>query len=132
MPDGPEIDAAQLADDIATGAAHCFVATDGRESAGFMLFYYCYSVVFGRYIHLEDLYVREQFRRRKLAQVFIRHLSSIAADEGVKKVEWDVLDWNTPARALYGKMGAKDCKESEGALNYRLGEEAIEKLATES
>ncbi|HMD45362.1 MAG TPA: GNAT family N-acetyltransferase [Acidimicrobiales bacterium] len=80
------------------------VVDDDGTVAGHALWYRTFSTFLGRPgIWLEDLFVREPYRRRGYGRALLEHLRSLS--EG--RVEWDVLDWNATAIAFYEGLGAK-------------------------
>ena len=88
-------------------AAEALIAWDNREPAGFALFFHNFSTFLGRRgLWLEDLFVREEHRRRGCATALLRALAEIAAQRRCGRFEWAVLDWNARAIAFYEKMGA--------------------------
>ncbi len=102
------------------------LSVDGAD-AGLALWFHTFSTFLGRHgIWLEDLYVRPAFRRRGLARAAFRHLAGIAAREGLGRLEWSVLDWNAPALAFYGQMGARPV---EGWTTMRMTGPALLALA---
>lgn len=77
-------------------------------SAGFALFFTSYSTWRGHHgIRLEDLYVTPSLRGKGIGRALLMRLAQIAVDEGCPRLEWDVLDWNAPAIAVYEKIGAR-------------------------
>jgi len=77
---------------------------DDGTVAGHALWYPTFSTFLGRTgIWLEDLFVREPYRRRGHGRALLDHLRGLS--EG--RVEWDVLDWNTKAVAFYEELGAR-------------------------
>ncbi len=81
---------------------------DGPEVAGMALWYTTFSTWQGRRgMWLEDLYVRPRHRRRGLGRAFFAELGRVCAAEGFGRLEWWVLDWNTPAHAFYRSLGAR-------------------------
>jgi len=85
---------------------HTFVAERNGEVIGMALFYYRYSTWKGKTIHLEDLIVKEQFRGTGAGSALYREVIRFASEQKVRRVEWVVLDWNTPAIRFYEKSGA--------------------------
>lgn len=85
---------------------HTFVAERDGEIIGMALFYYRYSTWKGKTIHLEDLIVKEQFRGTGAGSALYKEVIKFAAHKKVRRVEWVVLDWNTPAIKFYEKSGA--------------------------
>jgi len=79
---------------------------------GFALFFHNYSTWIGRKgVYLEDLYVRPAARGKGLGELLLRSVAQIAIDRGCKRMEWNVLDWNTPALDFYQKLGAMSMSE---------------------
>src|SRR5450432_583910 len=98
----------------------CLVAEVDGQGAGFALYFFNYSTWRGRAgIHLEDLFVRPQFRGLGLGRAL---LTAVAVREGCGRLQWDVLGWNQPAIDFYERLGAKFPDEwrmmrvSDGAL----------------
>jgi GNAT superfamily N-acetyltransferase len=80
---------------------------DGRP-AGFALWFYNFSTFLGRHgIWLEDLYVEPQHRGRGIGKALLARLARRCLDEGLGRLEWWVLDWNTPAIEIYKAQGAR-------------------------
>jgi GNAT superfamily N-acetyltransferase len=90
---------------------HCFVAEVKDEIVGIALVYYRFSTWQGRSVHLEDLIVKESMRGTGLGSALYREVLKYAKSKGVRRVEWVVLDWNTPAIDFYEKSGAKLLKD---------------------
>ena len=79
----------------------------GKEPAGFALFFYNYSTWKGHAgIYLEDLFVRPPLRGKGIGKALLSAVASIAVAEGCPRLEWAVLDWNTPAISFYRSVGA--------------------------
>ncbi|HBB48265.1 MAG TPA: GNAT family N-acetyltransferase [Flavobacteriaceae bacterium] len=93
----------------------CFVAEIQVEAAtqivGMALFYNRYSTWKGPTIHLEDLMVQEEFRGQGVGTALYRAVLSFAKERKVRRVNWEVLDWNTPAIEFYEKSGADVLKQ---------------------
>ncbi len=87
-------------------AFFCFVAEVDNTVEGIALGYNRYSTWKGKIIHLEDLIVNTKFRGSgigsALLDVFVKHGYSL----GVKRINWEVLDWNEPAIKFYESKGA--------------------------
>ena len=91
---------------------HCFVAeTTTREIVGIALSFYAYSTWVGRYLFLEDLVVKEQYRGKNIGSQLINKIFELAQKENVERVRWQVLDWNKPAISFYEKLNATIDKE---------------------
>lgn len=87
-------------------AFKCFVAEAEGGIQGMALVYFRYSTWKGKTVHLEDLIVREAFRGKGLGNALYRKVIEYAREQGVKRTEWVVLDWNTHARDFYERSGA--------------------------
>jgi GNAT superfamily N-acetyltransferase len=85
----------------------CFVAEVENEIIGMALFYYRYSTWKGKTIHLEDLIVKESKRGTGAGFALYKEIIQQGKAENVRRIEWNVLDWNTPAIDSYEKSGAK-------------------------
>ena len=84
------------------------IADFDGEPAGFALYFTSYSTWRGHHgIRLEDLYVTPTLRGKGIGKALLARLARIAIDEGCPRLEWDVLDWNVPAIAVYESIGAK-------------------------
>ncbi|APA91838.1 GNAT family N-acetyltransferase [Myroides odoratimimus] len=82
------------------------VAELDTKIIGMALFYNRYSTWKGKTIHLEDLIVTEAARGTGAGYALYAEIMNIAKKEGVRRVEWVVLNWNEPAINFYKKSGA--------------------------
>jgi GNAT superfamily N-acetyltransferase len=80
-----------------------FVAEINGEIAGMALFYTKYSTWKGKCIYLEDLIVREPLRRLGIGSALFEAVVELAARRRSGRLEWQVLNWNTPAIRFYEK-----------------------------
>ncbi len=88
-------------------AAQVLIGEVDGEAAGFAVYFFNFSTFLGKPgLYLEDLFVRPDARGKGLGSALLRHLVGIAADRGCGRMEWAVLDWNTPAIDFYKRMGA--------------------------
>jgi GNAT superfamily N-acetyltransferase len=93
-------------------AAECVLAFADGAPAGFALFFTNYSTFLAKPgIHLEDLFVKPELRRRGLGKALLLHVAKLANARGCGRMEWTVLDWNEPAIAVYEALGAKRLRE---------------------
>ncbi|CAI5455958.1 unnamed protein product [Caenorhabditis angaria] len=122
----------KLRRDIENKSVHGFIAFDGDEPAGMNLYYYAYSTWVGPYLHMEDLYIRPQFRRCGLARTLWKRLASVAKAKNIERLEWTVLDWNTNAIALYNTVDYANLTKTEGWYTFRMNQENIEKFVNEA
>lgn len=102
-----------------------FIAEIDGKVVGMALYYYRYSTWKGKTIHLEDLIVFKNYRKQNIGRALYDAVLQQASKEKVRRVEWNVLDWNTPARDFYTNTGAKILKgwevvqmDEEGLIAY--------------
>lgn len=88
-------------------AFECIVAETNHEIVGFALFFQKYSTWKGKSIFLEDLCVTESHRNEGIGELLFNKVLTIARDRGMKRLDWQVLDWNAPAIAFYKKHNAE-------------------------
>ena len=78
------------------------------EPQGFALFFHNFSTFEGRPgLYLEDLFVRPAARGSGLGKALLAHLAQLCVERDCARLEWSVLDWNTPAIGFYKNLGAK-------------------------
>lgn len=95
--------------------------------AGFALYFTTYSTWRGHHgIRLEDIYVTPALRGQGIGKALLARLARIAVDQGCPRLEWDVLNWNAPAIAVYERVGAKQLTEWS---IMRLADEPLKALA---
>ena len=103
---------------------HVFVAEVEDEIVGIALYYYRYSTWKGKIIHLEDLVVKDKMRGTGLGYALYSEIIKQGKRDNVRRIDWHVLDWNTPAIDFYEKSGAKVLKNwylaqmDEEGINY--------------
>ncbi len=102
-----------------------FVAETEGIIVGIALFYSRFSTWDGPSIHLEDLIVTENYRGKGIGKALYDKVLKDALQKGFNRVEWVVLDWNTPAIEFYKSTGATVFEEwnicqisSEKIVNY--------------
>ena len=77
------------------------------EVIGFALFYTSYSTWRGRCMYLEDFYLKPDFRQFGYGQILFDEVVKIAKEKGVRRMDWQVLNWNEPAIKFYKKNHAE-------------------------
>jgi GNAT superfamily N-acetyltransferase len=113
-PDAVEVTPADLRAQLASPRPpfECLLAIDRGRPVGFALFFQTYSTWRGKTgLHLEDLFVPEPERRRGVGSALLRRLARVAVERGCARLEWAVLDWNTPAIDFYRSLGAEALDE---------------------
>jgi GNAT superfamily N-acetyltransferase len=98
-------------------------AEPGGKVVGLALWFRTYSTWTGvPGIYLEDLFVQPDQRGSGLGRALLQELARIAVERGYRRVEWAVLDWNTPAVEFYESLGARPMAEWS---TYRLTGQAL-------
>ncbi len=109
---------------------HCLIAEVEQQPAGFALYFLNYSTWRGHHgIHIEDLYVHPTLRGQGIGKALFTRIAAIAVAEGCPRLQWDVLEWNTPAIDFYEQMGARTLTEWR---TMRLSGNALPALAERS
>jgi Sortase and related acyltransferases len=102
------------------------VAEVGGEVAGCALWFLNFSTWRGVHgVYLEDLYVRPAHRGRGLGLALLARLAAVCTERGYARLEWSVLDWNTPAVGFYRAIGALPM---DGWTTFRLDGDALARL----
>nr|WP_299070895.1 GNAT family N-acetyltransferase [uncultured Allomuricauda sp.] len=101
---------------------HCFVAELDNQIVGIALVYPRYSTWKGPVIHLEDLIVSQKMRGSGLGTALLNEVVKYGHKLGVKRISWEVLDWNEPAIEFYEKKGANVMRDWDVV---QLNEDAI-------
>jgi GNAT superfamily N-acetyltransferase len=104
----------------------CFVAeTESGEIVGIALYFFAYYTWVGKSLYLDDIYVKQSFRKHKIGTALLGKIFETAMAEDCKRVRWQVLNWNKAAIQMYTKCGAEiddewlNCSfDSEGIKNY--------------
>lgn len=107
-PDAVEITIADLQHDGFGDhpAFNCFVAEIDGKVEGIALIYTRYSTWKGKVLHLEDLIVSHNMRGSGLGSALLDEVVRYGCQLNVKRICWEVLDWNEPAIEFYQKKGA--------------------------
>lgn len=113
-----------------TPCAEAAIAYAGDVPAGFALWFQNYSTFLGRPgLHLEDLFVLPEWRRRGIGRLLLAYVARVAVAKQSGRLEWAVLNWNAPAIRIYEGAGARPLSDW---TVYRLTGEALEALASEA
>ncbi|MBD8018340.1 GNAT family N-acetyltransferase [Kaistella pullorum] len=107
--------------------AKVLMAEEDGKPVGFALYFYNFSTFVGKPgIYLEDLFVEPEHRGKGYGKALLVELARIAGAENCGRLEWSVLDWNTPAIEFYKSLGAKPMDEW---TIFRLDQQAIANLS---
>lgn len=103
-----------------------FVAeTESGEIVGMAVYFFAYYTWVGKSLYLDDIYVKEAYRGRKIGSLLMKKVLEAAKKEGCKRVRWQVLSWNKPAIDVYRNLGAEIDDEW---LNCTIDYEGIKKF----
>jgi len=105
----------------------CLIAEHSGKPAGFALYFFNYSTWQGRPgLYLEDVFVEPELRGLGIGKALLERVAAIAVEKRCPRLQWEVLDWNTPAIEFYRAMGADFLDEWR---NVRVTGEALRRLA---
>ena len=104
----------------------CLIAEHDGRAAGYALYFYKYSTWVGPGIFLEDIFVEPELRGLGIGKLLLQRVAAIATEKGCARLEWAVLDWNTPAIEFYKAMGGEFLDEWR---NVRVSGNALLRLA---
>lgn len=106
-------------------AFKCFVAEANNKVQGTAIVYNRFSTWKGKIIHLEDLVVSQKMRGHGIGTALLDKVVMYGHELGVKRINWEVLDWNKGAIKLYEAKGAKILRDwdvvhldEKGIKNY--------------
>jgi GNAT superfamily N-acetyltransferase len=107
--------------------AEVLLAEEAGAVVGFALFFHNYSTFRAQPgIYLEDLFVEPPHRGKGHGKALLKALAKLAIERGCGRLEWSVLNWNTPSIEFYKALGAAPMDEW---TVYRLVDEALTRLA---
>ncbi|MGA2560235.1 MAG: GNAT family N-acetyltransferase [Terracidiphilus sp.] len=105
----------------------CLIAHHNNRPAGFAFYFFNYSTWKGKPgLYLEDLFVEPEFRGLGIGKALLERVAAIAVEKNCPRLQWEVLDWNTPAIEFYSAMGAEFLDEWR---NVRVSGESLRRLA---
>ena len=101
------------------------VEVDG-QIAGMAIWFLNYSTWQAKHgIYLEDLFIKPEYRGRGYGKALLKHLAKICDEKGYGRLQWGVLDWNSPAIEFYKSLGAEAMDEW---IVYRTSGKALKDL----
>ena len=101
------------------------VGVDGQV-AGMAIWFLNYSTWQAKHgIYLEDLFIKPEYRGRGYGKALLKHLAKICDEKGYGRLQWWVLDWNSPAIEFYKSFGAEAMDEW---TVYRTSGQALKDL----
>ena len=109
------------------GFVEGLIVRDGAKPVAHALYYPCFASFRGEHgLYLEDIYIVADYRRLNLGEKMLREIARLAGSRGMTRIDFQVLDWNTPARNFYFKHGA-EC--SADTRHFKFAGEAFASLA---
>jgi GNAT superfamily N-acetyltransferase len=102
-----------------------FVAEQNEKIVGIAVYYYKYSTWKGKCLFLEDIIVTEHLRGKGIGKILFEAVARVAKEKKVRRMEWQVLEWNTPAIKFYEKYDAHLDPEW---INGKLTENELQKF----
>lgn len=102
------------------------IAEWNGQTAGYAFVFSYYSTWVGPGLFVEDIFVREEFRGKGIGTAMLAAVARTARDEGCRSLQWEVLEWNEKAVALYKALGAEFLDEWR---TVRLAGDALQRLA---
>ncbi|MBK8366947.1 MAG: GNAT family N-acetyltransferase [Bacteroidetes bacterium] len=102
-----------------------YVALENDVIVGLALYYYKYSTWKGKCLFLEDIIVTESQRGKGLGKLLFDKVVQVSKEQKVRRMEWQVLDWNTPAIEFYKKY---DATLDDEWVNCKLTNHQLEKM----
>lgn len=107
--------------------AEAIVAFDGETPIGYAVFYPNFSTFRGqRGFYLEDIYITKSFRKKGVGEMMLKFIANLAKSRGFERIDFLVLEWNSPAVEFYKKLGAIRDEEER---HFKFTDEAFQKLA---
>lgn len=83
------------------------VAFHQDKPIGYAMFYPYFASFRGQCgYYLEDIFIAEDFRRNGLGEAMVRIIARLAKERGFERIDFQVLEWNSPAVKFYEKLGA--------------------------
>jgi len=83
-----------------------FVLEKENVIIGIAIYYYKYSTWKGKCLFLEDIIVTESERKNGYGKLLFNEVVKVAKAQKVRRMEWQVLDWNKPAIEFYKKYNS--------------------------
>ena len=110
-----------------TKVADAILAFDGATPVAYAVFFPNFATFRGqRGIYLEDIFITKNYRGRGLGEMMLRYIARLAKARGFERIDFQVLEWNTPAVGFYESLGAVRDEEER---HFKFTDEAFQKLA---
>lgn len=107
--------------------AEAVIAFDGTRAVAYAVFYPNFATFRGqRGFYLEDIFITKDYRGRGIGEMILKFIVKLGRERGFERIDFQVLEWNTPAVKFYEKLGAVRDDEER---HFKFTDEAFEKLA---
>ena len=104
------------------------VAADGDRLVAYALFYPSFASFRGEIgFYLEDIFVTADYRGKAVGKAMLKEIAKLAKSRGYERIDFQVLDWNTPAIRFYEKLGAVGNADES---HFKFSGEAFADLAS--
>ncbi len=100
-------------------------SSERAEILGMALYYIKYSTWKGKAIYLDDIVVNEKYRRYGIGGKLFEEVVKVGKEMGIRKIDWQVLDWNEPAIQFYKKYNTQFSNEWVNCTLYKEQIDAI-------
>ena len=109
---------------------HAFVIEEeeSKQIVGHAINYFRYSTFTGKQLHVEDIFILENHRRKGLAYALMHTVAQFASQEGCTALDWSCLSWNLPAVSFYLSLGAVNTTINDKWESYSLHGGNFQKL----
>nr|XP_039258367.1 thialysine N-epsilon-acetyltransferase-like [Styela clava] len=117
-------------------AFHCIIAEAWHVSSGavqvvgYALYYYVYSTYAGRNVYLEDVYVKEPYRKHGIGGELMKTVAKIAIEKECSQYRFACLGWNRNALNFYKSMGARDLTDTEDYHMLKFEKKELHEFAS--
>lgn len=110
------------------GFVESLIAFGDEKPVAYALYYLSFASFRGQFgIYLEDIYITENYRKHRLGEMMLKQIARIGKENGAVRMDFQVLDWNTPAINFYKKHGA-EMDESE--RHFKFTDKVFARLAS--
>ena len=107
--------------------AEAIVAFENETPIGYAIFYPNFASFRGqRGMYLEDIYLKKEYRGKGVGEMMLKHIAKLARLRGFERIDFQVLEWNSPAIKFYEKLGAERDDEER---HFKFTDEAFQNLA---
>lgn len=107
--------------------ADAILAFENEKPIAYAVFFPYFSTFRGqRGLYLEDIFITKDARGKGVGEMMLRFIARLAKERGFERIDFQVLEWNTPAIGFYERLGAVRDEEER---HFKFTDEAFQKLA---